>query len=223
MSYMTFKRSIGIVFSSAWIATSALAAYDLPNVLAELEKKEKAVQVIKFDFKQEIFFTQMNSRSEVSGGAIFDNTGKFSIEKMSPDKQKTVSNGKKVWVYNPAYNQVWEGTASRWLNSSTIPKGLLPVGKYVSELRQNFILELIETTGVTGSAVGIHASPKHKALNYSMDIFVSTNSWLPLETVYQSDSAKVVTRLINTEVNPEISQSTFHFVAPRGADVIPLN
>ena len=36
-------------------------------------------------------------------------------------------------------------------------------------------------------------------------------------------SEKVVTRWMNPEVNPEISKTTFHFVAPQGADVIPLN
>lgn len=211
-----------LFFTTSFFASALLpASYDISRALLELERREKTISAIQFNFEQDIFFTQMNTQSTVGGKALFAKTGKLRITKSHPDQQETVSDGKKVWVFNPAFNQVWEGSSKKWLESSVLPRGLIPLENYVADLRKNFILSMAEQ--VDANMIRIHAVPKNKGLGYRLELLVSSDSWLPMESVFISDSARVVTRWSEYKVNPQITEDSFHFVPPHGADVIPLN
>jgi outer membrane lipoprotein carrier protein len=201
----------------------AFASYDLERVLTELQNREKTIDVIQFDFKQEINFTQMQNKTVVSGEAVFGKAGKMRITKRLPDQQVTISDGKKVWVFNPVYKQVWEGSSKKWMDSSVFPKGIVPLNNYVEDLRANFNLRFSSSTEGGDRSVHVLAEPKNKALGYRIEMTVATDSWLPTKTVYQSDTANVVTYLSKHLVNPDVKDSVFRFSAPKGTDVIPFN
>jgi outer membrane lipoprotein carrier protein len=162
----------------------------------------------------------MGSDTVVSGQALFAKPNRLRIQKKQPDNQLTVSDGKNLWVYNPAVKQVWSGTWQGWIQAKVIPPGLVPVGGYVADLRKRFNLSLSPSSG---DGVTLNAEPKHKDLGYSLEITVSTSTWMPSETVYKSDSAVVKTALSDLEVNPDVKEADFVFKAPSGVDVIPLN
>jgi outer membrane lipoprotein carrier protein len=211
------KRSLAALF---FLWASPSAAYELDQVLANIERADKSVHAIKFDFVQDVRFVEMGSASVVKGEAMFAKPNRMRIQKKLPDEQLTVSDGKKMWVYNPAFKQVWEGTWKGWVQAKAIPPGLIPVGGYVADLRKRFNLSL---AGPAEEGVRLEARPKEKDLGYSLEISVSTATWLPSETVYKSETAEVRTALHEIRVNPDIKDSDFSFKAPSGVDVIPLN
>ncbi len=201
------------------LATS-VSAYELPEVVRNMENAEKAFDTISFDFNQAVSFTEMNSTSTVTGRALFSQANCMRIEKLTPEKQLTVANGKTVWIYNPAFKQVWTGSWKGWVGSKAVPEGLVPLGGYMKDLQKKFTLSLAEDP-----AGGVHllAKPKDSAQGYEMEFFVSTQSWLPERTIFKSESAVVVTRLTSVELNPKVTDAYFRFKAPSGVDVIPLN
>ncbi len=217
------RRFAPLMLAFLFGAVPAFCSYDLDRVLTELQNREKTINVIQFDFKQEINFTQMPNKTVVSGEAVFGKGGKMRITKKEPDQQVTVSDGKKVWVFNPAYKQVWEGSSKKWMDSTVIPKGVLPLNNYVEELRTNFNLKFGSAIEKDSNNIQVIAEPKNKALGYSIEMTVAPDSWLPVKTVYHSDSANVVTYLSKHQVNPDVQDSVFRFSTPKGVDVIPFN
>ncbi len=197
------------------------ASYDINTIMIELENREKTLNTVQFDFKQEINFIQMNNKTTVVGEALFGKAGKLRITKSSPDNQVTVSDGKKVWVYNPKARQVWEGSSKKWLESGVMPKGMVPLSNYVGDLRKNFDLSLVESD--VSNEVRILAEPKKKGLDYKIELTVSTELWLPIKTFYSSGSAEVRTLLSKHQINPSTPESVFRFSVPKGTDVIPFN
>jgi len=217
-------RRFAPLFGALLLAAEvSFASYNLDQVMQELENREKTMTAIQFDFNQEINFIQMNSTTTVVGEALFGQAGKLRITKESPDNQITISDGKTVWVYNPAAKQVWEGSAKKWLESSAMPKGMVPLNNYVTDLRENFNLSLAAGASDPAGDVRILAEPKNKELGYKIELTVSTESWLPVKTIYVSDSAEVRTLLSKHQVNPSAPDSVFRFSAPKGTDVIPFN
>jgi outer membrane lipoprotein carrier protein len=212
------KRAL-IAITLALAVVLPASAYELNEVLTNIENADKSVNTIRFDFVQNVRFTEMNNENVVKGQATFAKPNRMRIEKTEPDRQVTISDGKTMWVYTPSYKQAWQGSWQGWVKAKAIPPGLVPVGGYVGELRKRFNLSLIPTD----SGVRLAAEPKQKDLGYSLEIAVSTVTWMPSETLYRSDSAVVRTALSQVQVNPDVPASDFTFKAPSGVDVIPLN
>lgn len=217
------RHFVSVMLAQLLMATVGHGAYDLNQVLGELANREKTMNILQFDFTQEINFTEMKNKTTVVGEAIFGKAGKLRITKQLPVKQVTVSDGKKVWVYNPTASQVWLGSSKKWLESSSLPKGMIPFNNYVADLQKNFNLVLDQEKKNVEDEIQIVAEPKNKTLGYKMRLTVSTHSWLPVKMVYLSDSAEVETLLSKHQVNPSIQDSVFRFTVPKGTDVIPFN
>ncbi len=203
----------------------AAHGYTLDQVLERLEQKEKNMTSLKFDFKQDIHFLEGDLKASAEGEALFAKMGKMKIVKKKPEEQWTVSNGKKVWMYTPGYNQVWTGTLKDWTKASLLPQGFVPFHNYVNDLKKGFSLSLKgpSKADAGASTVRLRAVPKEADLGYELELVLSTESWLLSQTIFTSGSARVVTTLSKLEVNPFISEPAFEFKPPAGTDVIPLN
>lgn len=198
------------------------AALTLDNVLDEMQVKGRAIRNIQFGFEQQVRFTEMSETTTVQGEAAFSKPGKLHIHKKFPDEQITVSNGEKIWIYTPSFNQVWEGPMKNWVGATLLPKGIIPLDNFADDLRKNFHLRLKEQP-VSGVGLWLSATPKDETLDYNLELQISTTSWLPVKTIYRSESAEIVTNLTEAKVNAALPEQMFWFQAPKDADVIPLN
>jgi chaperone LolA len=203
------------------LMTPLLPALELSDVISKLEENEKQTESIHFDFNQTVQFRAMQSSATVSGEATFAKSGKMKIVKTKPEKQIMVSDGKKLTLYNPAYNQVWSGSWTGWVKNAMLPKGMVPLNNYVADLKKNFQLTLMPTADA-GFAV-IQAVPNDGDLGYQLELKISTENWQLARTSYRSETAEVVTDLSNVEVNPSTSPATFKLDLPKGVEVISLN
>ena len=207
----------------ALLFSGAAPAADLDAILGRIEASEKDMDAVRFAFSQDVRFHQMDASSTVKGRALFNRGGGMRIEKESPQRQITVSNGEKVWVYTPEYNQVWVGPAVSWARDAGFPKGLVPTAGFARELRKNFDLKLDQNYRESADVVAIFAEPKDRRLDYRLVLEISKRSWLPVRTEYRSGSATVMTTFSDYERNPALSGNEFRFRPPDGADVISLN
>lgn len=198
-------------------------AFTLPEVLQKLEANEQTTQTVQFDFEQNILFVANAIESNVKGFAQFKKPQQMRITRKEPDRQVTISNGKKMWVFNPQFNQVWEGSWKGWLNAAVIPKGMLPVNDYVKELKENFSLSLMEKNKKSDDLVQLKAVPKDEFAGYHLELFISTSVWFPIKTRFISDTAQIETNLSNFEINPNFKNDIFTFTPTKGIEVISLN
>ncbi len=215
-------KSFGITLACLLFVSPAPATDMLAHVLGEMETQNKNIKNIQFDFRQEIKFFNTENVTEVTGSAVFQKPGQMRIQKKKPEDQLVVSNGKKMWVYTPAYKQVWTGPSANWMGASFFPKGLVPMDNFVRELKSNFSLKSKNGDQAGRSDFWILAEPKDSELGYRMELLISTSTWLPVKTVFQSDTARIVTELLNTKINLDIPSQSFRFLAPKGTEVIPL-
>lgn len=218
------KRLLFLLLAAGLGAAAGARGYELDAVLRKIEARERSITKVSFDFRQSIRFEGVDAASEVEGDALFEKPNKMVITKKIPQKQVTISDGKKVWVYTPSYKQVWIGLWTDWVGGGFVPKGLVPLQDYVRELRENFDLSLGTGTGSeTKEAVWIQAVPKSPDTDYTLDLLVSTDTWLPFRTTYRSQSARVETWLSEMVVNPQTKEGAFRFKPPPGTDIIRLN
>lgn len=212
------------VYLAAGFAASALAAatgLDVNWILNRLARSEKNIESVSFGFTQKIVFTETDLNQNIEGTAFFLRPNKLKIIRRDPREQITISNGKKVWVYTPSYKQVWIADWKNWQKSTGFwPKGVVSIHDLSSYLRKEFNLTAERAWG--GSYVRLKGRPKEQALGYQLDVVISTRTWLPAETEYNSGSARIVTRMKNVEINPDYEDDDFNFTPPDGVEVIPF-
>lgn len=201
-----------------------LSASDLTQILFKIERQEKKMKTLSFSFEQNMIFSETGIKDRVEGNAFFTKPNKMRIEKTHPRIQTTITNGDKVWIYTPSYNQAWVGSWSDWSRGPLVPKGMLPWQNYVTELKKSFDLSLVEgDVGRKFDGVVLKAVPKNQSAGYELELDISTETWLPQRTLFVSGSAKIETVLSDIEMNPKIKKDIFQFEPPSGTDIIPLN
>ncbi len=216
-------RRCWLILGTFLMAAPGWAALSVNEVLDQLELKEGEIKTIRFTFEQAVTFSGMTSSSIVTGEGIYQKPEKFRITKKKPIEQWTITNGKKVWIYTPSYQQVWEGKWQGWLQSVAIPKGLVPVGDFVNELRGQFDISLATPSKEDPAVCSLTAIPKDPSQTFHLELTVSTDSWLPIKTVFTSESAIIVTHVSNIVLNEEVKQDIFSFQPPKGTEIVNLN
>lgn len=163
----------------------------------------------------------------------------------SPAGSITVTDGKKLWQYNPAKNIVYSGPAPH--NSSGSVFGFAGSG---NNGQGQFLLNFVQSvfTGSDGTLKSSTATinghsvydvgvvpqnstssstnstlPTGSSFNYSGDIYIDKVSRLPVEVRLNiqgfGDTVLDFSKLV---LNQPIPSSTFTFVAPAGAKELPL-
>ena len=137
--------------------------------------------------------------------------GKFRWSYEKPYKQLLVSDGNKLWSYDPDLNQV----AVKKLGAAfgTSPAALL-AGK---DLDRHF--ELGEGTPADGLEF-VEARPKGGDASFErVRIGFAANRPVSME-IHDSFGQVTMLQFTRFEANPQLPDSLFRFVAPAGADVV---
>lgn len=137
--------------------------------------------------------------------------GKFRWSYEKPYKQLLVSDGNKLWSYDPELNQVAVKKLGSALGSS--PAALLAgqdLGKHF-DLKEGSAedgIEFVEATPKSGDA-----SFERVKIGFAANLPVSME-------IHDSFAQVTVLRFSRFEINPPLPAALFHFVAPAGADVV---
>ncbi len=213
--------AFGLTFLS--LISSAFGNIDLSGVLENIYIQENRTDTLQFNFKQDIQFSGLESQSTVQGQAFFQRPKKLRIVKKIPIEQTTISDGKKMWIYTPSYKQVWEGKWEGWLKGVSLPKGLVPFGNFVEDLKNNFDLTLDKTTSTPVSLYILKAVPKENPAEFTLDFLISAENWMPIQTTYHSETATVVTTMTDMVINGPVDAKIFTFKSPKGTEVLKIN
>ncbi|WP_231851097.1 outer membrane lipoprotein chaperone LolA [Sulfuritalea hydrogenivorans] len=162
-------------------------------------------------FAQTVIAKSGRKPQQSAGIFALQRPGKFRWSYEKPYKQLLVSDGNKLWSYDPELNQV----AVKKLGSAfgASPAALL-AGQ---DLDKHF--ELKEGIAADGLEF-VEARPKGGDASFErMKIGFAANRPMSME-IHDSFGQVTVLRFTQFEANPVLGAGLFRFVAPAGADVV---
>ncbi|MFC1501698.1 outer membrane lipoprotein carrier protein LolA, partial [Elusimicrobiota bacterium] len=101
-----FKKIFIFIFLCSITSNLYSAELSLEEIMSEMDLCDEKIESVRFDFKQDIIYEITGETQTNSGAITLQRPSKFYIVQKKPVEQIIVSNGKKVWIYTPTYNQV---------------------------------------------------------------------------------------------------------------------
>ncbi len=150
-----------------------------------------------------------------------------------PSGTVTVTDGKKLWQYNPAKNVVYSGPVSSTSNSvSSVGGAGSGQGQFAVNLVRNVFTGSIGTLKSSTDTVNGHAVydigvvPAANAsgnFSYTGDVYVDKGTQLPIRITLNIQSlGNILLDISNMALNQPVAASIFIFVVPAGAKELPL-
>lgn len=162
-------------------------------------------------FAQSVTSKSGRKPQQSAGSFALQRPGKFRWHYERPYAQLLVSDGEKLWSFDPDLNQVTTRKLGKALGSS--PAALLAGG----DLDAHFVLK---NAGEAEGLEMVDATPKAADSTFER-VRIGFKDNLP-KLMEIRDNFGQVTTLMFTEfhANPQLSKDQFKFVPPKGADVV---
>jgi len=162
-------------------------------------------------FTQSVVGTSGRKPQHSSGTFAFARPGKFRWSYDKPQAQLLVSDGQKLWSFDPDLNQVTVGKLGTALGAS--PAALL-AGDAIED---NFTLA---DSGANEGLEFVEATPKARDGTFQR-VRIGFKDRLPRVMEVRDNFGQTTTLLLDRiEVNPALSGEMFRFTPPKGADVV---
>src|SRR3989338_1019820 len=196
-------------------APVAAAAETLDDVVRSLETVYARMMDLRADFSQQAFNKSLDQTIPAQGTVYLKRGGKLRWEYTEPTPQQIVSDGKKLWVYTPALNQVNVGDAPAALAG---PAGSFLAG--LGRLREQFSVRFLNPA-VPRDAEGnwlLDLTPKQPLPTLARLILAVEPRGFEVRkaVVYDQFENTVTMRFTRVAVNSGVPDTTFTFVSPPG-------
>lgn len=203
---MRYSLIFTLGLALAAVASAADAA-GLDQLKSFLETTKSARGV----FSQTVLAKSGKKPQQAGGIFALERPGKFRWSYEKPYKQLLVSDGDKLWSYDPDLNQVAIKKLGKAFGAS--PAALLAG----SQLEQSFKLS---DAGASEGVDYIEARPKGSDSSFEkVKIGLVGNLPVVME-IHDAFGQVTLLRFTQFEINPALSASLFRFTPPKGADVV---
>ena len=195
-------------------AAALLAAAQLANAGAidKLRQFLDGTKTLRADFTQMVV-AKNGKKPQISSGVMtFSRPGKFRWEVVKPYAQLLVGDGEKVWVYDPAPQQVTAKKVDAAIGST--PAALLVGG---DALEKNFTLAEAGTREGLDWVEAIPKSPDSGFEKLQLGFEGNELKGMQLQDNFGQTASLAFSRI---EHNPSIAATQFRFTPPAGVDVI---
>jgi outer membrane lipoprotein carrier protein len=221
------KRMWCLIVVVAVLATGTVAsaqttpAANLDDVVRALEGAYGRINDLKAEFSQNAFNKSLNQNIPASGAVYLKKGGKVRWEYAQPTPQEIVSDGKTLWVYTPALNQVNVAPAPEALSG---PAGSFLVG--LGKLREHFGVRFLNPTQPRdgdGNVV-LDLAPKQPLPTLARLILsLDPRSWeVRKAVIYDQFENTVTMQFTKMALNIGLADSLFTFTPPKGVATVPL-
>ena len=199
-----------------FISQPAYSAITAEEIIAKIQKAYDSAEDYKAEFYQENMITSIKRVKKALGVAYFKKNGRMYWEYKEPEKQKFISNGKMVWLYQPEINQVQQFEFNS-LNLSNTEKSFLDgIGSLISDFDAEYKGEEIE-----GNMVLI-LTPKGDGVGFkSMRMLINKETYKIVSTTTTDVYGNLNTITFRkVEFNTGISDDFFDFKVPEGVHIV---
>ena len=206
--------------SASLVCSGAAKAELLPAETATaafkgVEEFYKALKTLRSSFVQHSYFLGLDQMVTSKGELHFKRPGLMRWDYREPEKQLFVSDGEKVYFYQPQLKQVSVGEFKEAFSSELPVSFLLGIAK----LSENFSLESAcrNTSGIL-----LNLSPKNPDPNLSrLSLLVAADNYRPLAFKVVDIGANETTILLpGATFGGELEDALFSFAIPKGVDVL---
>ena len=165
-------------------------------------------------FEQVVLSASGKKPKKSSGVFAMQRPGKFRWTYERPYRQLLVSDGVKMWSFDPELNQVAVSKLGAAFGGS--PAALL-AGR---DLEQNFELADLPPSAATGGIDYVEAKPKSADASFER-MSLGFVGGLPVKMEVHDKFGQITQITFSRfDVNRSLASTTFQFVPPKGADVV---
>ena len=207
---MLKKLFLGALF----FAVSGFTVFDAhAGAIEKLKSYIAATHSAQANFTQEVLDQNGKRIQSASGIMQFQRPGKFRWTYQKPYEQLIVGDGAKFWLYDADLNQVTVKKLDAALGSS--PAALLSGS---NEIERGFTLT---EDGSRDGLDWLQAIPKAQDSGFEkIRMAFDPQDELVFMELNDMFGHKTVLRFSAMQRNPKFSEQQFHFVPPKGADVL---
>jgi len=194
------------VLASAWSPGASASGLDRLHAFISDTRSARA------DFTQRIVDRNGKPVQQSGGTLEFARPGKFRWQYAKPYAQTIVGDGEKVWIYDPDLNQVTVRKLDVALGST--PAALLA--------GNNDALKAFSVSA-DGDKDGLEwalATPRDKNSQFTRIRMGFSARGIEAMELTDTLGQQTVLRFASFLANPRLDDSDFHFVPPKGADVV---
>jgi outer membrane lipoprotein carrier protein len=193
---------------AALLTAPAFAA----NALDDLRAFVRDTKTVRAEFVQVTVGKREAQAQSVQGTLLLSRPGKFRWSTEKPYAQLVVSDGARVWFFDPDLEQVIVRTHAQALGGT--PAALLAGDKEVERAFE--LTALPDDQGLRW----LQAKPRDKEAGFTdIKLGFSQGKLAALE-LNDTFGQKILTRFRYVEYNPELNPNLFTFTPPPGADII---
>lgn len=208
---------IVLLFSTGyWLLATGYSAQaaSVQTVVKKLQARYDATKGFRADFAQEVQSATLGQKVEARGQVYFRKPGRMRWEFIEPE-QLLVSDGKFLWLYQPADKQVIKTPFEQAFRSNAPASFLLGIGR----IDQDFTVTL---TGETKDAYSLRLiSKKDPEAIGSLDLEVDAKSFdISQATITDPLGNTTRLRFLNIDRKAPLNDSLFLFTIPPGIDVV---
>lgn len=206
-----------LFFQGSLFASEALP---LSDILQRVQQRYKA-SYFEADFVQESYLKAADVVDTATGHVYFKRPDMMRWHYKMPQEHLIVTDGKTVWIYRQAENQVMFGKAAGYFGTT---KGL-DVLADPDLLRKDFIVKMAPEQFQEPDRYVLQLVPKAKRSDLSkLFLSISKRSFDIASLVrYNPFGDKTTIRFTKLKFGQGLDSSLFVFEPPRGADLIPLD
>ena len=209
MDYSGFIMRSTILLCLALVSLAANAA---DSARARLDAFAKGITSISTDFAQQVFDPNGGAGKSSSGTLALNAPRQFRWEVAKPYQQLIVADGEKVWVYDPDLEQVT--VRAQGTEEAHSP---LTVLTDLSQLDRDFSTS---EQGTHDGLVWLRLKSKDKEPQFVWcDLGFDANGLARMD-FEDSLGNRTQISFSHWQRNPKLPEGTFHFVPPKGVDVI---
>lgn len=212
------------VFMAAWLLGALLfispamagSTETLKEELLTAIEKKYGGKGFQADFTQVSKLAALDMVETASGQVWFSHPGKMRWLYLTPDQHEIITNGKLLWIFRPAEDQVMQGSAKNFFKSGAGGAFLSDIGL----IRENFT---VEVTGSSDTRVDLVLTPKKQDPDLtSMVIQVSSATHEILQVTthnpYGDTTLFEFTRIQFKPMDP----AQFEFKVPQGSNIVEM-
>jgi len=172
----------------------------------------KGLQTLQADFVQSVQDSRGQVTDKSSGKLAIQKPGKFRWDYAKPSAQTIVSDGERIWLYDPELEQVTIRRADLSLQGTP---AMLLSGE--GSLRDSFEIEHVEQHDGT---MVINLSPKRADTDFKLVQMALRKDVLVAMSLTDKLGQTTLLEFKQFKRNTTLPESLFKFVAPKGVDVV---
>jgi outer membrane lipoprotein carrier protein len=211
------KKSLFLAFfflAGPIFAQESTSTLTMDSLIDKLAEKEKTITDVRFKFTQTVEIKLTNDEKKTSGTVIYQKPNKLHIKLDKPYQQTIISDGKQVWIYTPAYNQVMVGDWNFWERTGMLPKEIFNFGQTAADWKKDYKLSMV------GQDNGYYELALATGTYFNTHFWISEKTLFPEKTKMVTEGASVTTESSNVEFNVKPEERLFRFNKPKGVEVI---